>query len=293
MLKFDIVKEENKCRKLWNKFSPNKILWDLWDFRYCFHDTDFSFHFIVGFENNEVAGLIPLVYDKIDEIYCYFGSDFPEQNKFFLKDKKLLSEFLVQCPKGTKIYYIDKNENEYYNFNFKEKRYFLNFKKYDKSIENYLKTFTKKHRKNLRYDLKKLEEKGYKIKVNETGDFEKLAEFNKKKFGEESDYSDESFVGGMKRLVETAQKMEILHMMSIQLNGKTEAVGVGVIYNKVYYVIGSGRNIEIKNLGKLLIFEQIKSALGQNCDEVDFLSTESGWKELWNFDSEQMYEFLK
>ena len=97
----------------------------------------------------------------------------------------------------------------------------------------------------------------------------------------------------MKKLVETAQKMQILHIISVQFNGKTEAVGLGIIYNKVYYVIGSGRNIEIKNLGKLLIFEQIKSALGHNCDEIDFLSTEAGWKELWNFDSEQMYEFVK
>lgn len=288
---FDIIKEKNKCKKLWDTFSSKEVLWDLWDFRYCFHEG-FDFHFIVGSENNEEIGFIPLVFDKKNEVYTYFGDTFPEQNKFFLKDKNDISTFLKQCPEDTQIYYIDKSEKEFYNFDIGERRYFLNFIKYDKTIENYLKTFTKKHRKNLRYDLKRLKEKNYKIKINEIKDFEKLIEFNKKKFGKESDYNDKKFVASMKKVIETAQKMQILNMISVQFNKKVEAVGLGIIYNKVYYVVGSGRNVEIKNLGKLLIFEQIKSALEKNCNEIDFLSTESGWKELWNLDSEQMYEFF-
>jgi hypothetical protein len=293
MLKFKIISDIKECKSLWNLFSPNNTLWDLWDFRYCFHNQNFDPYFIVGFENNQEVGLIPLVYDKKNEIYTYFGDTFPEQNKFFLKDKHKLPLFLMQCPEDTQIYYIDKSEREFYNFDVGEKRYFLDFKRYDKNVENYLKTFTKKHRKNLRYDLKKLKEKNYKIGINETKDFEKLVKFNKQKFGKESDYNDENFVESMKKLIETAQKMQMLHMISIQFNNKIEAVGLGVIYNKTYSVIGSGRNIEIENLGKLLIFEQIKSALQQNCDEIDFLSTEAGWKKLWNLDSEQMYEFMK
>jgi len=83
----------------------------------------------------------------------------------------------------------------------------------------------------------------------------------------------------------------MLEILSIKINNKSEAVGMGVIYNKCYYVLGVGRNIEIKNLGKLLIAEQIKSAISHKCKEVDFLSTESNWKELWNLDFEQMYEY--
>ena len=85
----------------------------------------------------------------------------------------------------------------------------------------------------------------------------------------------------------------MVDVISIKIGNNTEAVGLGVFYNNVYYVLGIGRNVEIKNLGKLLITEQIKSAIGLKCNEVDFLSTESGWKELWNLGSEQMYEFEK
>jgi len=51
--------------------------------------------------------------------------------------------------------------------------------------------------------------------------------------------------------------------------------------------------MDVENIGKLLITEHIKSAIAHRCDEIDFMSTESNWKELWNLDSENMYEFEK
>ena len=172
-----------------------------------------------------------------------------------------------------------------------EKRYFLDLKKFDYNFENYISSFTKKHRKNLRYDLKKLKEKDYEIIKNDAKAFDRLVELNKLSFGEESDYNDRDYVLSMKKLIDAASKMKILDMISIKIDNNTGAVGFGVFYNQCYYVLGIGRNKEIKNLGKLLISEQIKSAIKHKCNEVDFLSSESKWKELWNLDSEQMYEY--
>ena len=124
-------------------------------------------------------------------------------------------------------------------------------------------------------------------------DFEKLVELNKKRFGAESDYSDNDFVSAMEKIVDIALNMGILDIISIKIGENVEAVGLGVYYNGIYYVLGLGRNTDIKNLGKLLITEHIKSAITYNCKEIDFMSTESNWKELWNLDSEQMYEFVK
>ena len=120
MIKFEIIDDINKCKNLWDKFSPNNILWDLWDFRYCFHIKKFDFNFIVGYENKEIIGLIPLVFDKKNEIYTYFGDTFPEQNNFFLKDKNKLRLFLDQCQEDTQIYYINKSEKKFYNFDIKK-----------------------------------------------------------------------------------------------------------------------------------------------------------------------------
>jgi len=291
MLQFKTIIEEKECEDLWEDFSKKRILWDLWDFRFCFHNKNFEFNFILGFDGNGKEGIIPLVYDKDYSTYTYFGDTFPEQNKFFLKDKKKLNIFLENCPNDTQIYYIDSEEAKYYDFKVSDKRFFLGWEKYGHSFENYLRSFNKKHRKNLNYDLRKLVNEGYVMERNKIRDFEKLVDLNKKIFGKNSDYSEEYFINDMKQLINTANEKNILDLLSIQINNKTEAVGLGVYYNKIYYVLGTGRNPRIKNLGKLLITEQIKSAISHNCSKVDFMSTEANWKELWNLDSEQMYEF--
>lgn len=293
MLKFKIVTDEKECRELWEYFSPKRILWDLWDFRFCFHADNFRFNFIVGFDGKNKMGILPLVFDNNERYYTYFGEEFPEQNRFLLKDKKNIGLFLEQCPENTYIIYISSEEAKYYKFEPNGKRYFLGLAKYGNSFENYLKSFTKKHRKNLNYDLKKLKDTGYNLERNNVKDFDRLVELNKLKFGVESNYSSESFASGMSELISSALRMGALDMISIKIGSKVEAVGLGVFYNNVYYVLGSGRNVEIKNLGKLMVAEQIKSAIANKCSEVDFLSTEANWKELWNLDSEQMYKFEK
>ncbi len=293
MLKFKTVTEKKECRELWEHFSPKQILWDLWNFRFCFHADNFSFNFIAGFDGKNKIGLLPLVFDNDEKYYTYFGEEFPEQNRFLLKDKKNTGLFLEQCPENTSIIYISSEEAKYYELKPDGKRYFLSLAKHGNSFENYLKSFTQKHRKNLNYDLKKLKDAGYALERNNLKDFERLAELNKLKFGAESNYSSESFVSGMSKLIDSALRIGALDMISIKIGCKAEAVGLGVFYNNVYYVLGSGRNVEIKNLGKLMLAEQIRSAIANKCSEVDFLSTEANWKELWNLDSEQMYKFEK
>ncbi|MFH0868373.1 MAG: GNAT family N-acetyltransferase [Candidatus Woesearchaeota archaeon] len=290
MLKFKTVVDEKECRLLWKKFSPNELLWDLWDFRFCFYNDNFSFNFILGIDDGE-AGILPLVFDKKTKVYTYFGENFPEQNRFLLNDKTKIKLFLENCPKDTGIYYIDNEEKKYYDLKDGDKRYFINLEKFNGNFENYLKSFNKKHRKNLNYDLKKLKGKEYVLVCNDIKDFKRLVELNKERFGKDSDYNEEGFVSGMSKLIDNALKLDILDITSIKIDNKTEAVGLGVFYNNIYYVLAVGRNLEVKNLGKLLIAEQIKSAINHKCNEIDFMSTEANWKELWNLDSEQMYEF--
>ncbi len=293
MLKFKTTTKEKECRELWEEFSPKQVLWDLWDFRFCFHADNFRFNFIVGLDGKNKLGILPLVFESNENYYTYVGEDFPEQNRLLIKDKKNIGLFLEQCPIGTSISYISSEETKFFKFEPDGKRYFLDLAKYANSFENYLKSFAKKHRKNLNYDLKRLKEKGYDLERNNVKDFERLVELNRLKFGAESNYSSESFVSGTSRLIDSALEMQALDMISIKIGNKAEAVGLGVFYNNVYYVLGSGRNVEIKNLGKLMVAEQIKSAIANKCSEVDFLSTEANWKELWNLDSEQMYKFEK
>jgi len=84
MITFQTYGEESECKELWNQYSPKKIMWDVWEFRRCFHTKDSEFNFILCFENGKEIGLLPLIFDRKEKIYTYFGDTFPEKNKFWL-----------------------------------------------------------------------------------------------------------------------------------------------------------------------------------------------------------------
>lgn len=292
MLRFKTITAEGECKRLWEKFSAKKGIWDLWDFRHCFHTSNFRLNFILGMKDGEEIGIMPLVHDMNDGDYVYFGGGFPERNRIMIEDKSMLPDFLENCPKGTFLYYIDASDG-HFDFEEGDKRYFLTLGKYGHDFSRYLATFNKKHRKNLNYDLKKLKETGYSLVFNDFDDFGAFMEMSKARFGAESDYNDADFARSMQKAIGLACRMGILEMISVRIDGKTKAVGIGIVYNGCYYVLGNARNAGVKNIGKLLIAEQIKSAILRKCDEIDFLSTESNWKELWNLESEQMLEYRK
>ncbi len=289
---FKIIKDIKKCEEVWKKFSLNSTLWDLWEVNYCFYNPKlFDLYFIVGTNGKE--GVLPLWFDKEQDIYGFFGGEFPEKRTFFVKDKKHIQSFIDEMPEHTNLMYIDPNEIKYIEHEGLEPcdtRFFIDLKKFDFDLDNYFKTFNKKHRKNLRYDLRQLEKLDYEIKFGNKKDFEKLIEFNVKRFGKESDFNDLDFVNSMKKLINFLDEKKMLYVISVIINGKIEGVEIAALYNDIYYVFNAGSNREIKNLGKLLIMEHIKNAIKLKVPIVDFLSGESGWKKLWNCEEELLYE---
>jgi len=99
-------------------------------------------------------------------------------------------------------------------------------------------------------------------------------------------------VGTQEELKVEPVKMNETLMLNIN-SAATVGIVIGFKKNNIICKLKIPVCPEIKNLGKLLIAEQIKSAINYNCNKIDFMSTESGWKKLWNLDSEQMYEFVK
>lgn len=294
MLKFKIIKKVEECEKLWKAVSPNKTLWDIWEVNYCFYDSElYDLHFIAGYEDKKLIGLLPLWYDKKEDVYGFFGGEFPEKRIFFTKNKELIHKFLDKTPEHINLMYIDSSEAKYlkdYELEQCDIRYFFNLEKLDYDFENLLKTFKKKHRKNFRYDLKQLNKLNYKLESCRKQDFDKLIEFNKKRFGDESDFADEDFVDHMKKFIDYLDKEGMLHVISIIINNKVEGVEIAANHNGVYYVLNAGSNRDIKNLGKLLIVEHIKNAMKLKVPIIDFLSGDSGWKKLWNCEEEVLYE---
>jgi len=297
-MEFKFITNMEECKLLWEKFSPKKSVWDLWEITYPFHRCYSGFpFFILGIKDREEVGILHLEIDKYDngeEYLDFFGADYPERRTFYVQDRNMLSDFFSQARKKISLSFIDPSEKDYIpGILESDVAYSLDLSAVDYDIKIFFARFNKKHRKNLRNDLKQIERLGYAVFMNYPGSLDFLAKFNRVRFGAESDFSDPKFYESIKLLVESAEKLNILQMLSIEIAGKVEASQIALFYNGVYTVLTGGSNSEIKNLGKLLIIEHIKNAIKLKANIVDFMTYESGWKKLWNLDETMLYKFEK
>ena len=292
-MNFEICKDLSQCGKLWKEFSVNRRLFDVWDFRQCFIDSEYNEpHFIVGYEKNDVIGIIPLYFDRKLNQHTYCGGWFPERNSFFLKDKTKFAEFLAQCPGNTFVQGIDPTENKYYHFLDDEYTYYLDLSKYNYSFEEYFDSFSTKRQKNLRHDLRSIPD--HKIYYNRIEDFERLVELSNKRYKENSIFNEQLVKNAISRVISVADKKGILRMISLEINGRVEAVDVGILFGEYYYaLIGSANNKVIPNLGKLMAVLDIKDAIENKAKFVDFGATASNWKDKWNLQKDMLLKFVK
>lgn len=291
---FKISKNIDECKALWNLFSPNDRLFDIWDYRACFFDErEHELNFIVGYNANGVDGIIPLVFVKSKNQYTYFGGWFTaERNSLFVKDKTKFLDFLEQCPPNTFIEGIDPREGAYYNFLDDEFMHYLDLSKYNNNFEEYLSSLDKKRQKNLKSELRNLPE--YKVYYNKIRDFKRLVELNVKRYEDDSKFHDKTITKGIFKLIKLAHEKGILDMISIKIDNKIEAVDIGVVFKGRYYaLIGSSNYQKIPNLGKLMTVLDIKSAIAKKARFIEFGATADHWKKMWEFDKDMLLKFVK
>lgn len=296
-MEFRNITDIKQCRILWEKFSPKKSVWDIWEIASAFNiGAKAQPLFILGIKNGKEAGILHLEegQDRDGEWCNFFGGEYPERRVFYINDKNLINEFLKQAPKNALLEFIDPSEIKFVD-NIKESgvAYSINLVKYNHDIEKYFSTFGKKHLKNLRNDMKKLNELKYSIVINKKEHLTRLIELNLLRFKEDSDFTYPDFLNGIKILVNNADKLGVLQLLSIEINGKVEACQIALFYNKVYVVLTGGSNMEIANLGKLIIIEHIKNAILLKADAIDFMTGDCGWKKIWNLEETMLYEFEK
>lgn len=297
----EIITDLSECKKLWEKFRKDKSIWTEWEIVLSFYiEKIYKPHFILLKDKEKEVGLITLWLDLRDNKYTHFGGERME-NRTFWVDEKYFSELHKVIPdetylfdmNGEQIKKIAEVSPEFKNIiGEKDTRYFLNLEKI-KKIEDYLERFGKKHKKNLLRDLKLLQQTNYKLRWTHENHIERFVELSKERFKENSDFNDEDNHKEMESFTSHVQNKNMLHTLLVEINGKIEGAELAVKYKNHYYVINGGYNPQIKNLGKLLIIEHIKKAIELGADDIDFLVGDTGWKELWNLDTQECYSVIK
>lgn len=284
-----IVTDLEECKSLWNKYSPKKTIWDDAEIIFGLLDETKKINFLL-FDH----GLIPLWYDIPYKTYYFFGGDYPEARKLWF-DKTKLKEVYDSIPVPVKL--IDIKKTEFDNIadfggfeTVLDYRYYLNISNFN-SLEDHFASFSKKHKKNIKYDLKKLEEQKYRLEWRKDVDFDLFAKYSVERFGEESDMFDKEYQKEMKLFLKAVKP----YLMCVYIFKEDEVIGLEFCakYNETFHVINGGYNRDHKNIGKLLISECINKAIELNLKEVDFMIGDTGWKELWNLEKEEVLTLKK
>ncbi|MBI2573025.1 GNAT family N-acetyltransferase [Candidatus Woesearchaeota archaeon] len=306
-MNFEIITNITECEKLWNTFSPHQNLWDEWNYVSALYDEENNqLHFIVIKDNadpNHNVGLLPLVYKKEENLYRRFDGEYGEDYTFWL-DPITLLKVIESLPADIKLFDINAQAatqaldtapalSQYLKED--DFHYFIDLEQYNHQIAQYLQTFSKKHRKNLLYDLRKLEEMQYVLSWEPFNPhhYKLFTDLNIARFQEESDFTNQRFADLFKKFLSNFDQKKLLHTLVITLNNQVIAIEYAALYKGTYYVLNGGYDPKIENIGKLLIFEHLKRAMNLKANRIDFLAGDSGWKKLWNCQSEPYYALYR
>ena len=301
-MKVEIVTSPDEAKRLWEKFSPKETIWENYDAAHTFFNPkNCETKFLVLKEDDgSEHGLLPLWYEKPFNA-CYLpGSTFLENNKFWFEPEhfKILYD---NIPRTTKLFELNHESVEkviqvypefkdlFIKINLHS---FLDIVEFNYNLDAYLDTFSKKHKKNFLYDLKKLEALNINVKWEKLEHFNKMKEYSVHRFSHESDFADDEFVAEIYPLYDWLNKQGKLLTCAIYLNGRLEGLEIAAIHNEIYYVLNGGYNMSISNLGKFLLYQHLKKAFDLKLKKIDFLSGEEPWKKLWNLKQEVYYEAI-
>ena len=296
----EIVSDINQCFKLWQEFSPQKSIFDTWEFRLAFYKGyQYKPHFLLLKNKvdehpfisthrcarvNEDLALLPLWYDIDKKRYTWFGSDWQEEVRFFAKDPNYMPILLSAAPSPLSLNAIAKDSVEpIKNLKFENDapKYILNLEGF-RNHEDYLMTLKKNRRHDLRKDRRKIERQNPEIIINNFADFDHLVELSKKRFrekGEETDWENPRRVKTFREVIKLGGKSYQIRMITIKINGKVAGVDLICLYGKTYFTLKCGYDVQnFSGIGNFMNLLEIDDALKLGMKKIDFLQNNYGWK---------------
>lgn len=279
------------CFSLWEKFSPKKSLFDLWDFRFSwFQGYGFKPYFYTVYERQKPLAVLPLWYSDFRKKYLWFGSDWMEDNTFFVEDEKLIDVLFRIAPSPLLLNALviedDWSEKNIYPHLQKDEDP-KNLKSLENisSIEDLLTTFNKKDRYNLKSDYYKIMELNPKVKITKKKDLKKMnkmIEMNIERFSkdpsDESDLTDPDRKKTYEFMVKNANSYDV-RFIEVFIQNHLAAIDFIITYKDTYYTMkGSNDLNRFNGIGNFMVYKEFEDALKEGYNLVDCLQMDNGWK---------------
>jgi len=295
----------DECYELWEKFTPKKSLFDLWDFRYGWYQAyGCKPYFYTIYEKNKPIALLPLWFDIDKQRYEWFGSDWVEDCYFFVSDEKFIDLLIKIAPTPIELNAIEVSEA------MKQKPYFQTMElDYDKnikdlstykSIDDVLHTFHKKDRHTLRHDHNLIDSYDPKVIMIPSSDknvFDRFVKMNTERFdGYNREDSDLIIPKRRNAFYQSFVKNSGLYktsFMEIHIQNHLAAIDIIIEYKDRYYIPRGGNDINrFKGIGNYMIYLEYEDAIKRGFKLIDCLQVDYGWKHRY-FDRRQVYKMVK
>jgi len=301
-LRFRVETNLKKCEDLWQEFSSNQSLFDLWDLRLAFwRGYHFEPYFITLSFQDDIISVLPLWFDKEDGQYTWFGGSWPDENVFFTKTADTIPLLLKLIPGKVRLFCVRNQKGITSGQGLLEKdeeKYILDLKDFS-SLDDFWKTLKKKKRYNLKRDLKKIESQNPQIIYDQFDHLEHLFKLNIGRFNgmvleeNKSTFLTKEKQKTFREIIDLAGKYQV-RMISTMIGQKIISVDLATIYKRIYYCIGGGCDVETySGLGTFANLQLIKDAIRLGAKRIDFLQGDCNWKISWKLIPVPLLKFAK
>ncbi len=299
-LKVKVHSDLEQCYNLWNHFSTNESLYDLWDFRYAWYQVyEYKPFFYTIYEGKNPLASLPLWFNHDAGRYEFFGGWWSEDNTFFAKDERFIDFLFEIVPtpvslEGIKLTFNREGKKINSFLVEDDKKSIINTRTY-KSIEDYMGELKKKYRYNLKADHKRIQEQKPQIKEFEMCGFDKfhnIIDLNKKRFNGHSYFNNIDSMKGYEFVFKNA-KSYTYKTIEVDIDGVKAAADLIIQYNKQYYTpIGANNVDEFSGIGYFMHYYELEDAIKNQAEIVDCSQIDYGWKHRY-FDQMSMYKIEK
>lgn len=309
----------SEAETLWNQFSPNKSVFHLWNIRKSFYEGfGFDPYFVTlmrhGDASGEPLGVLPLWFntntshtgDTDIPSYVWFGSNYHEDNVFFVRDPEFIPLLLLCAPAPLEIACIAAGESIEFLMELpgfqkdQDKKFFLDMSRCP-TISSFLSRLKKKKRYNLKRDKKRIERFKPQILINHYDHLDELFRLNiarfRRKFPdnpkEYSTFEDTRYQNTFRALVANQGSYSV-RLLSTIIDGNIAAVEMGLVYGDTYYSLYSGADtLKYSGIGIYSNLLVLEDAIRLGCRKIDFLEGDYSWKTSWKLDTTRQYCFQK
>ena len=288
-LQIEIISDISSCSALWERFSPQKSLFDVWEFRLAFYKAyKYKPYFLLLKNRSEELALLPLWYEDDKMRYRWFGGDWQEEVRFLSKHLKYIPILLSLAPSPLLLNAIAEDSirplERKIRFEEDDPKFVLALREF-RNHEDYLTTIRKKTRQNLRRNKRRIEKQNPRMVINDFSNFEYLVRLSKERFQqkrEETDWEDLRRVEAFRKVIGLAGKSYKIRMISVLIGKQIAGVDLIALFKGCYYTLRCGYNVrDFPGIGSFFNLLEIDDAIRLGMKKIDFLQDSYEWKDIF------------